>query len=259
VVEIEGFALSEFTFDGKMYPVYRGGTGPAVLVIHEVPGVIPEVVRFARWVVDAGFTVYMPSLFGTPLKPFSYPYAIGGILRACVNREFATFAQHRSSPIVAWLRDLARSAFDECGGKGVGAVGMCLTGNFALAMMVEPFMMAPVLAQPSLPGGISKSAKRALGISDAELAGAKERIAAGARILGFRFNGDPLCPPDRFACLRETFGTAFEGHELDPKDANPKGIKPPHSVLTTNLIDEPGQPTKLAAERCLSFLREQLV
>ena len=256
---IDGFTDFTFAFENATHVVYRGGAGPAVLVVHEVPGIIPEVARFARWVIDAGFTVYMPSLFGTPLRPFSLPYALGGIAMSCVSREFSTFATNRSSRVVAWLRALSRRAFEECGGKGVGMVGMCLTGNFGLAMMVEPFMLAPVLSQPSLPSGLTKKGRAALGISNDELAAAKERVAQGARILAFRFDGDPLSPPERFACLRETFGDAFEGYELDPKAANPAGIKPPHSVLTTNLIDAPGEPTKEAANRALAFLREQLL
>lgn len=258
-VAIPGFDTFDFTHDGHTYDVYRAGTGPAVVVMHEIPGITPEVARFARWVVDAGFTVYMPTVFGVPLKPFSIPYVLDGMVRACISREFATFSQHRSSRIVEWMRALSRRAFADCGGPGVGAVGMCLTGNFALAMMVEPFMMAPVLSQPSLPFPIGASHKRDLGVSDAEIAAAKARIDDGARILGFRFHGDPLCGAERFETLRNTFGDAFEGHEL-PQSAGDttNGPKPAHSVLTANLVDEPGSLTKEAVERCLSFFREQL-
>src|SRR5215510_1487650 len=117
----------------------------------EMPGISPHVARFARWVRDAGFTVYLPSLFG---RDGAVPEAAEGVAvfrRACVSAEFHVFGAGRSSPVTAWLRSLARHAHAECGGAGVGAIGMCFTGNFALTMMLEPAMLAPVLSQPSLP------------------------------------------------------------------------------------------------------------
>ena len=44
--------------------VHVAGSGPAVIVMTEMPGISPDVARFSRWIRDAGFTVYMPSLFG---------------------------------------------------------------------------------------------------------------------------------------------------------------------------------------------------
>ena len=61
---LEDFAPREIAFDGVARRVYVAGRGPAVIVMSEMPGISPEVARFARWVRDAGFAVYMPSLFG---------------------------------------------------------------------------------------------------------------------------------------------------------------------------------------------------
>ena len=249
-----GFRVTTFTYHGKERAVYRAGTGPAVVIMSEIPGITPQVARFARYVAESGFSVYMPHLIGDPMRPPSVGYALGQMLRVCISREFRAMAAHRSSPIVDWLRALANQAHKEQGGKGVGAVGMCLTGNFALAMMLDSPMLAPVLSQPSLP-----FMKGGLHASDEEIAAAKKRIAEeGARILGLRFKGDRSCPAKRFQQLRATFGDAFEAIELEDSTANPEGLGPPHSVLTNHLIDEAGQPTRAALDRVLAFLHKQL-
>jgi dienelactone hydrolase len=251
----EGFTVESFRHDGKPREVYRAGTGPAVIIMSEMPGITPQVAAFARIVAAAGFSVYMPYLFGETMRPLSAGYVAGTILRACISAEFRVLAAHRSSPIVDWLRALARHAHEEQGGRGVGAIGMCFTGNFALAMMLGTKLLAPVLSQPSLPF----FKKDGLHASDEEIAAARQRIAEdGARILGLRFERDPMCPAERFQRLRETFGDAFEAIELDPASANPAGPKPAHSVLTNHLIDAEGEPTRAALDRVLAFLGEQL-
>jgi len=148
---LAGFTRSVFEHDGVERVVYSAGTGPAVIVIHEIPGLHPGVIDFGRRVVERGFHVRMPSLFGTPGKPFGVGYTIRSLVSGCVAREFTTWALNETSPIIGWLRALAADAHAECGGPGVGAVGMCFTGGFALAMMVDERMQAPVLSQPSLP------------------------------------------------------------------------------------------------------------
>lgn len=257
---LAGFEESTFTHDGVSRQVFRAGRGPAVIVIHEVPGMHPEVIAFGRRVVDAGFTVSLPSLFGTPGKEFGWGYTIRSITRACVAREFASIALDRTSPITGWLRRLAADAHAECGGPGVGAVGMCFTGGFALGMMVEDTMLAPVLSQPSLPFPVGKTRRAAVGISDADFDRVKERAAQGACVLGLRFTADPAVPPQRFETLRRELGDAFIAVEIDSSRGNPHGIKRfAHSVLTLDLVDEPGHPTRAALERVLSFLRERLL
>jgi dienelactone hydrolase len=250
-----------FEWEGRKKPVYVRGGGPAVVVMHEIPGIAPQVVRFADWVVDAGFRVYMPLLVGEAGRPVSRGYMFKSIARVCVSREFSLLASHRSSPITEWLRALVRHAHAEAGGKGVGAIGMCLTGNFALSLMLEPSLMAPVLSQPSLPFPISAERKAALHVSPAEMQCVRERCARGAKVLGLRFKGDRTCPPERFETLRNELGPAFEAIELDDKCANPETLgltNGAHSVVTLHLIDEDGEPTKEAAKRVIGFFHERL-
>lgn len=257
---VEGFTEGSFTHDGVTHPVYRRGHGPGVVVIHEIPGIIPEVVRFANLVAEAGFTVSMPELFGTAGRPFSTPYVMSASLHACVSREFHVLQSRGSSPVTDWLRALCRDLHRELGGKGVGAIGMCLTGNFALAMSVDDAMMAPVLSQPSLPFAIDRGRGAALHVSDEALVTIKRRCESGElRVLGLRFTCDRAVPKARFDHLRAELGDAFEAVEIDSSPGNPHGIsKKAHSVLTRELVDRQGHPTKQALERVLSFFRERL-
>jgi len=237
--------------------VYRRGNGPAVIIIHEIPGLHPLVVAFADRVAAAGMTVFLPSLFGTPGKPVSRNYALGSMLGAlCIHREFHVWRAGTSSPIVEWLRALARKAHAECGGKGVGAVGMCFTGGYALAMMTEPSVVAPVLSQPSMPIATG-SAKRASGFdaTEAEVSCAKARMAAeDLSMIGLRFKSDKMVPDARFANYRKTFGDRFEAIELEDEDAAP-AIMPPHSVLTLHLRND--GPSKAAEQRVIAFFKER--
>lgn len=257
---LEGFQVYQFSHAGYTYPVFRSGSGPAVVIIHEVPGITPEVSRFAHRVAEAGFTVFLPSLFGTPGKEFSGTYAGGQILRACIRREFAVFRANGTSPVVDFLRGLCQAARDETGGP-VGAMGMCLTGNFALALAVDEIIRAPVLSQPSLPLPVSGELRRALHISDEDLARVKGRVdEQDLRILGLRFTADPVCPAARFERLGEAFGEGFEAVEIDSSPGNPHGIPPTaHSVVTKDLVDRTGHPTRDALERVLDFFRRELV
>jgi dienelactone hydrolase len=258
-VTLEGFESFFFSHDGAERTVYRRGRGPGVVVMHEIPGITPQVAAFARRVADDGFTVFLPHLFGTPGKPLSPGYLASQMARACVSREFHVLARNESSPITDWLRALCRHAHAECGGPGVGALGMCLTGNFALALMVDEAVMAPVLSQPSLPFGVTAAHRAALHLADADLAVVKRRAAGGCGVLGLRFTGDPLCPAARFETLRRELGAGFEAVEIDSRPGNPWGLtRQAHSVLTTDLVDEAGHPTRAALERVLALFRERL-
>jgi len=257
---LDGFELSSFTHDRVTRPLYRRGDGPGVVVMHEIPGITPEVADFGRRVAGAGFTAVLPEMFGTAGKPLSNGYLVGQMVRACISREFAVLAQQRSSPITDWLRALCRQVHRECGGPGVGAVGMCLTGNFALALMVDETIMAPVLSQPSLPFGITRAHRAALHLSPEDLAVVRERAAGGCKVLGLRFTHDPLCPPERFETLRRELGDGFESIEIDSARGNRHGLpRMAHSVLTTDLVDETGHPTRQALDRVLGLFRERLL
>ena len=257
---LSGFSVREFSHEGLRYPVFRAGTGPGVVIMHEIPGITPQVASFARRVADEGFSVALPEMFGTTGRDLSGPYAGREILRACIRREFHVLAARGSSPITIWLRALCRDLHAEIGGVGVGALGMCLTGNFALALMVDASVMAPVLSQPSLPFPVGSARRSALHISDEDLEKVRQRVRSqGQKLLGLRFTRDPMCPPERFSRLRSELGEGFEGIEIDSSPGNPHGIpKTAHSVLTTDLVDVAGHPTREALDRVLGFFRERL-
>jgi len=254
---LEAYDRSDFSFGAWTRPVYRRGEGPAVIIIHEIPGLHPLVIDFADRVAAAGMTVFLPSLFGEPGRPVSTGYALGAIINAiCIRREFNVWQTGRSSPVVDWLKALARQAHAECGGRGVGAVGMCFTGGFALAMMTEPSVVAPVLSQPSLPMAAG-SRRRAAGIdiSPAEIACVRKRFEdEDLSVIGLRFKSDALVPGARFDTYRRAFGDRFEAIELEDEDARPSE-RPPHSVLTVHLNEQ--GPSKAAESRVIAFFKER--
>jgi dienelactone hydrolase len=260
---MSGDALAGFTsfaFDDGCWtrPVYRIGSGPAVIVIHEIPGLHPGVLDFARDLAAEGMTVFCPSLFGAPGRPVTVGYAVGVIAKTlCVRREFTAWAANRPSPIVDWLRALARQVHGECGGKGVGAVGMCFTGGFALAMMTEPSVVAPVLSQPSLPLGKKNAA--ALDCWPAELATAKARMEAeDLSMLALRFEGDDIVPCARFQTLEREFGSRVEAITLPDASARRGTGRQPHSVLTLHLDrDDPDGQTMQVYRKVLAFFKER--
>jgi len=260
---LDDFDARSIDIDGSAKTVYVAGSGPAVIVMTEMPGISPHVARFARWVRDAGFTVWMPSLFGAD---GAVPEAAAGAAvfrRACVSAEFRAFGANAASPVTQWLRALARRAHVACGGPGVGAIGMCFTGNFALSMMLEPAVLAPVLAQPSLPlddpGGLE--------IAPEDLAAVRRRLDdEDLTVLAYRFEGDQVCRHARFAAYAQALGDRFIGRELPDSAANrdvpsffSTHVPFPHSVVTVHLIDEAGEPTRQARDEILDFFRSRLV
>ncbi|QMW67370.1 dienelactone hydrolase family protein [Mumia sp. ZJ1417] len=260
---LEGFVRRRFAAEGSEKDVHVAGSGPAVVVMPEMPGISPDVLRFARWVCDAGFTVYVPSLFGVD---GAYPTAEDGaavMKRACVSAEFRAFAGGGTSPVVTWLRALARLAHDECGGPGVGAIGMCFTGNFALTMTLEPSVIAPVLSQPSLP--LDDPAALEMSAEDADAV--RERfVRDDLSALAYRFADDRWCTGQRFAAYEKLLGDRFDGRVLNGDAANPEPppffrdvVGTPHSVVTAHLVDEAGHPTVTARDEILAYLAERLL
>jgi dienelactone hydrolase len=248
--ELDGF--DEFSFDtdrsdrpgGGERIVYRRGNGPAVVLIHELPGMTPECVDLGRRLADEGFTVYMPLMFGEPMKN----YGMLPIIWPCVWKEFNLLRARGKSHATDWIRALARQAHAEQGGKGVGAIGMCLTGGFVLSMMLDAEMIAPVLSQPSMPVGPWN--KSALGITEEERENAVKRSKnENIPVLGFKFAGDPLCPPERFQTLKKDFGERFDGVEIE-------GDK--HSVLTQHFKDMSPADRKKVWDALISYLNERL-
>jgi dienelactone hydrolase len=259
---LDDFAARDLTLDGLTKRVYVAGLGPAVIVMAEMPGISPHVARFARWVPDAGFTVYMPSLFGRDGAVADADEGAAVFQRACVSAEFNALAAGRSSPVTAWLRALARHAHGECGGPGVGAIGMCFTGNFALTMMLETSMLAPVLAQPSLP--LREPA--GLEMAPDEMRAVRERLdREDLTVLAYRFKGDQICRAERFAAYAAALGDRFIARELPDSAANTdvspffaKYVPYPHSVVTQHLVDGEGQPTIAARDEILAFFARRL-
>ena len=242
---LDGWQRSEFTADSRTRVVFRRGLGPGVIVIHEIPGITPKVVTFANDLVAAGFTVAMPSLVGTPGRSVSGLYGTASLAKVCIAREFATWALQRTSPIIRWLRALAADLHAAVGGPGVGAVGMCFTGGFALGMMVDEVMVAPVLSQPSLPFALGKPARHAdLNLSPSDAQRVAERAAEGCEVLGLRFDQDKLVGT-RFDSLRALLGDAFIAVEL------PSTSKKDHSVLTEQRDDA-------SVQRVIEFLQTKL-
>ena len=249
------FERREVALLGRTKRVFVAGEGPAVIVMAEMPGIYAHVVRFARTVRDAGFTVWMPALFGTQGGPVRLPGALATMARACISREFRAFAANESSPVTRWLRALAAHAHPLCGGRGVGAIGMCFTGNFALSMMLEPAMLAPVLSQPSLPmlqpGGMH--------IAPDELAAVKARMEReDLTVLAYRFEGDRFCRAERFAAYEQALGDRFQGRVLPDSCALPGTPVRPHSVVTLHLVHRAGEPTRAAVDEILEFLARRL-
>ncbi|MFJ9368953.1 dienelactone hydrolase family protein [Nocardia sp. NPDC101769] len=256
------FTKRTIALEGADKTVYVAGSGPAVIVMPEMPGISPDVLRFARWVRDAGFTVYVPSLFGVdgayPTVELGDPIA----RKTCVSKEFRAFAGGGTSPVAVWLRALARLAHAESGGPGVGAVGMCFTGNFALTMTLEPAVIAPVINHPSLP--LDDPAGLELSAEDATAIAARfERD--DLRALAYRFDNDKWCTGQRFAAYSQLLGDRFDGRVLSGAHANPNPppffrhiVQTPHSVVTAHLVDEQGHPTLQARDEILAYLRTRL-
>jgi dienelactone hydrolase len=244
-VSISGWDLSAFTHEDVTHETYRKGSGPAVVVVHEIPGITPKVLEFAERVVAQGFTVVMPLLVGEVGREPSGGYTASSMRKICISREFTTMAMRKTSPIISWLRALARQIHSEVGGIGVGAVGMCFSGGFALGMMVDDIMVAPVLSQPSMPFAVGSRRSGDLNLSPNDEARIVERAQAGCQVLGLRFTGDKLVGT-RFNSLRELLGDAFVAVEFEST------TKQDHSVLTEQIQEE-------GVVRVLEFLKLKLL
>ncbi len=226
--------------------IYRRGSGAPIVLIQELPGIGVETLRLADELVAAGFCVVMPHLFG-PLGKVSMA---GNIMRVfCMRREFHLFQANRSSPIVDWLKALCRDIQTSHGVSGVGVIGMCLTGNFAISLMADDSVLAAVASQPAMPIG----KQSALHMSGEDIVAVKAGIDRKAPMQAYRFEGDPMCTAAKFSSIDFTFndgGAArVELHTLPGKQ---------HSVLTLDFVDEDAHPTRQALDNILSYFQQQL-
>lgn len=262
--DLRTYQRERFEFEGAAHDVYRKGAGPAVILLPELPGISPQGLGFADRVVALGCSVAVPHMFGRPnvdmvkaAVPVRALLAGRALAEVCISREFNVFAGGKPSPITHWLRGLIAHEHARCGGPGVGVVGMCFTGGFALALASDPKVLAPVVAEPSLPFGKA----RAIDCDKLTLASVAQRCAKeDLQVLGLRFKGDPVSPYQRFQYLRDKLGDGFIAVEIDPKQANPNSMfAHPHSVLTTDAVDEPGNETRVALDKVLDLFRHKLL
>ena len=226
------------------HDVYRRGSGAPVVLIQELPGIGPETLRLADEFVANGFEIVLPHLFG-PLEKTSTG---GNLLRVfCMRREFHLFENNRASPIVDWLKALCRDVRGVH--KGVGVIGMCLTGNFAISLMGDDSVLTAVSSQPSMP--LMKATE--LHMSTAEVATIRQRIEATAPIHAYRFDGDPMCNAAKYQAIDQAFNndgvTRVVTHTLPGNG---------HSVLTLDFVDEAGHPTRAALDEILAYFAAQL-
>lgn len=250
-----GWDMASFEAAGMRRDVYRKGTGPGVVLMPEVPGFDPRGIALAERLVGAGFRVAAASLFGDPGRERTPGYALATAARLCVMREFAAFAGRGDRPVAEFVRALARDLHGETGGAGVGVIGMCFTGSFALAAAADPAVLAPVASQPGIP-----PQQRSTTMSDREAAAVRDRVERdGLCALGLRFTEDVMVRPARFRVLAELFGDGWRVVEIDSSPGNPHGISRfAHSVLTDPDAVTPGHPTHAANEELVAFLRERL-
>ncbi|NIK58795.1 dienelactone hydrolase family protein [Kribbella shirazensis] len=258
--DLASWRRTPFAGGGLTYDCYEKGAGPGVVLIPEIPGLTPEVAAFGEHLVSAGFTVVIPSPFGTPGRPETIGYTLGVIARLCVSKEFRCFAANAERPITKYLRAVATDLAARTPGRGVGVIGMCFTGGFALATAVEDVVTAPVLSQPSTPFPVSAKLRRDPGLSAGELETVTGRTRTdGLCVLGMRFSQDRMAPAARFATLRAQLGDAFEVIELDSGPGNADGYgRSAHSVLTRDLREDPPNSAYHARTRVVEFLREHL-
>lgn len=258
--DLTGWEAAPFSAAGLTYDVYRKGEGPGVVLIPEMPGLHPGVLALGNHLVDNGFTVAAPSLFGTPGAPGIRPGAVPVLLKGCVTKEFAAFATNADRPMAHYLRALARDLNERTPGKGVGVIGQCFTGGFALAAAVDDSVLAPVMSQPSLPLPLTPKQRRDPGVSESELKVVEQRAAdEGLCVMGLRFSADPMSPGERFSTLKSRLGDAFEVIEIDSGKGNPDGLgRMAHSVLTHEVRERDGQPAYEARKRVVDFLTSRL-
>jgi dienelactone hydrolase len=258
--DLSGWLRAPFSAAGFTYDVYRKGTGPGVVLIPEMPGLDPASLALGNLLVDNGFTVAAPSLFGKPGIHMTRLDAVSAMLRACVAREFAAFATNANRPVTQYLRVLARDLNDDTPGPGVGVIGQCFTGGFALAAAMDDSVLAPVLGQPSLPMPITASRRRDPGLSEHELAVVEKRVTEqGLCALGLRFTNDWWVPAERFRTLKDRLGEAFDVIEIESHKGNDHGFKSSaHSVVTREVRDRDGHPALEARQRVVAFLNERL-
>lgn len=242
------YVFSAETREGKTisHDVYSCGSGAPVVLIQELPGIGGETLTLADKLIDAGYEVVMPHLLG-PLGKTSF---VGNLARVmCMRREFTLMATDASSPIADWLRLLCREVRDSRGVDGVGVIGMCLTGNFAITLIGDESVLAAVASQPAMPF----FRQGALHMSPQEIASSRKALETIGPMYVLRFENDPLSTIEKSECIHRTFND--DGCERIKEIVLPgRG----HSVLTLDFVDEAGHPTYEALQNILHYFSEKL-
>jgi hypothetical protein len=265
-------SYSEFQFesDGSSHRVFvsPGDAAPPVVVMHELPGMSRAVVNFANRLAGEGYRVYLPLLFGDPLQSAT----MENYRRLCISQEFGRLKAGVSAPITNWLRALGRKVSTDNGNRNIGVIGMCLTGAFAIPLILDAWTAAPVASQPAVPFsmkywlfGIGRGPwMRELNVADADIGAAAARCRdESLTLLAFRFDSDRICPRERMDRLRDEFHDRLDYHELHDDSWWGRAIRPAHAVLTEE-YDRAGDdapddhPTRVAYRTLLAFLRERL-
>ena len=204
---------------GKTHQIHVvGASGPPVVLLHELPGLVTDDLQAGKRIAALGYTVVMPLFFGKAGLKASRATTTLNSIRVCDRGEFDCNGGTRSSPHLAWLRPLIRAVRARwTDGRGLGVIGMCLTGAFPVALLCESAVAAVVVCQPTLPVNVFSrlgwfTDGHALAISPADLENAKNQ--SDAPILGVRYASDWRCPPERFERLTHEFGSRFYRMDL---------------------------------------------
>lgn len=248
---MEGF--SKRTFSAPLdsghsvsHDVYEAGTGPVIVIIQELPGIGPETLHLASRFQQRGFRVLLPHLFG----PLGRTSLLGNTIRVlCMRREFRIFEAGKTSPIIAWLRALCRDATTRYNVAGVGTIGMCLTGNFAISLMADEAVLGGVASQPSL----AIRDNRSLHMSEQDILEVRDAMDHKGGALAYRFEEDKLCTASKFESYAERFNDDRERIRLVTLPG------PGHSVLTLDFVDADGHPTRAALDEVIGYFKDRLI
>lgn len=248
---LSGFEKSSFkaplsTGEEVEHDIYSKGEGPIIVILQELPGIDRDTESFANRLIDKGFRVVLPHLLG-PLGKTSHYL---NIARAffCMRREFSLFENRKSGPIVDWLRALCQQLRSDHGVTGVGVIGMCLTGNFAISLIADDAVLASVASQPSLPFGSQHS----LQMSPEEVVAVRAAIDEKGPLKAYRFEGDSWCKAAKFDGLRISLNDGKERISTKTLPGNA------HAVLTGEFRDEEGHPTYEAFVEVVDYFQTRL-
>jgi dienelactone hydrolase len=250
-VSIAQYAKTNFASNTSLgkrikHDVYSRGEGAPVVIIQELHGIGVETLQLADHLVAAGFQVVLPHLFG----PLGRTQMMRNLARVfCMRREFRLFRSNQASPIVDWLKSLCSHVRDTSEAKGVGVIGMCLTGNFAISLMADDSVLAAVASQPSLP--LLKQTE--LHMSAQDVQDVKQRIDLVGPMMTLRFEGDKLCTAEKFGCIDEAFNK-LDNERIQIRTLPGNG----HSVLTRDFVDQAGHPTREALDEVIAYFSRQL-